>query len=165
MVRFGHWDEMLAAPAPDEDIYFERAMWHYGRGIAFLGTNDVASAERELSELQTIARRTDIPGMGRVSVDDMLKLASKSLEGELLAKKKDYDRSIAVLTEAVSIQDNLSYTEPPPWHYPVRQSLGAVLLEAGKPAEAEAVYEADLRKWRENGWSLFGLLQSLRAAG
>jgi hypothetical protein len=165
MVRFGHWDEMLSAPAPEETFYFESAMWHYGRGIAFLGTNDAASAHRELSSVQAIAERTDLPGMGRVSVSDMLKLASKTLEGETLAKEKNYDGSIAALEEAVGIQDNLSYTEPPPWHYPVRQSLGAVLLEAGKPDRAEAVYLADLKKWRENGWSLYGLLQSLRAEG
>ena len=63
------------------------------------------------------------------------------------------------------MQDAHWFTEPPPWYFPVRQSLGAVLLEAGRPAEAEAVYREDLRRNPDNGWSLFGLAQSLRAQG
>lgn len=165
MVRFGHWDEMLAAPKPEEGMLFETAMWHYARGIALLGRNDVDGALAEHAALTAIAERDDVPGMGRLSSKDMLRLAATTLEGEIHAKQKDYDRAIALLEEAVSIQDNLTYTEPPPWHYPVRQSLGAVLLEAGKPDHAEVVYREDLNRWQENGWSLYGLLQSLRAQG
>ncbi|HXV59115.1 MAG TPA: tetratricopeptide repeat protein, partial [Vicinamibacteria bacterium] len=73
--------------------------------------------------------------------------------------------AIDSLEKAVNLQDNLAYTEPPPWHYPVRHSLGAVLLEAGRPEQAEDVYRDDLRKWPENGWSLFGLMQCLRTQG
>ena len=62
----------------------------------------------------------------------------------------------------MKIQDGHWFTEPPPWYYPVRQSLGAALLAAGRPAEAEAVYREDLKRNRENGWSLFGLAESLR---
>ena len=63
------------------------------------------------------------------------------------------------------LEDALAYVEPPDWHYPMRQSLGAVLLEAGRPVEAEAVYWDDLRRNRENGWSLFGLIKALEAQG
>ena len=62
-------------------------------------------------------------------------------------------------------EDPNGHSEPPPWHYPTRQSLGAVLLDAGKPEEAQEVYKADLKQWTENGWSLYGLMMSLRDQG
>jgi hypothetical protein len=69
------------------------------------------------------------------------------------------------LQDAILLEDSLNYIEPPDWHYPIRQSLGAVLLKAGRPLEAETVYWEDLRRNPDNGWSLFGLMQSLRAQG
>ena len=165
MVRFGKWDAMLKTPAPEDGILFEKGMWHYARGIAFLGKNDVESAEGERMALESIIDSGAVPKGGRLSSTDMLRLAKTTLAGEIAAERRDYDRAIALLREAVDIQDNLAYTEPPPWHYPVRQSLGAVLLDAGKPEEAEAVYRADLKRWTENGWSLYGLMRSLREQG
>lgn len=165
MVRFGKWDDMLSTPSPEEEILFEKAMWHYGRGIAFLGKNDIASAVTEQEALRAIADSGEIESGGRLSVDDMLNLAATTLQGEIAAKRGDYDQAIALLQEAVKLQDGLSYIEPPPWHYPTRQSLGAVYLDAGKPVEAEAVYRADLKNWTENGWSLYGLMMSLREQG
>ena len=88
-------------------------------------------------------------------------LAAKILEGELAARERKFDPAVASLTAAVAMQDAQRYNEPPTWHYPVRQSLGAVLLAAGRPAEAESVYREDLRRNPENGWSLFGLARSL----
>ena len=63
------------------------------------------------------------------------------------------------------LDDSLVYSEPPDWHIPVRQSLGAVLLEAGRPLEAETIYWQDLKWNRENGWALYGLMKSLEAQG
>ncbi len=165
MVRFGKWDDMLGTPAPEEGILFETAMWHYARGIAFLGKKDVAGAMDEQAAVIAIADSGEVQGGGRLSVDEMLQLATKTLQGEIAASRGDYDNAITLLEVAVSIQDGLAYIEPPPWHYPTRQSLGAVLLDAGKAEEAEAVYRADLKDWTENGWSLYGLMTSLREQG
>jgi predicted Zn-dependent protease len=95
----------------------------------------------------------------------MVRLASETLAGEIAARGGDADAAVKHLAVAVRLQDEHWFTEPPPWHYPVRQSLGAALLQAGRAAEAEAVYREDLRGNPENGWSLFGLAQSLRAQG
>jgi tetratricopeptide (TPR) repeat protein len=95
----------------------------------------------------------------------ILDIAVEVLAGELAAKRGDYDNAIARLHRGILLEDNLIYNEPPDWHVPVRQSLGAVLLDAGRFAEAEAVYWQDLSLNRENGWSLFGLMESLRAQG
>jgi predicted Zn-dependent protease len=96
---------------------------------------------------------------------DNLRIASRMAGGELAARRGTRDEAIRLLQEAVAIEDALPYSEPPVWHHPVRQVLGAVLLQAGKSSEAERVYREDLVRVRENGWSLFGLTQSLRAQG
>ena len=96
---------------------------------------------------------------------DLVRLASETLAGEIAGRGGDADAALKHLALAVRQQDEHWFTEPPPWRYPVRQSLGAALLQAGRAAEAEAVYREDLRWNPENGWSLFGLAQSLRAQG
>jgi predicted Zn-dependent protease len=88
-----------------------------------------------------------------------------NLRGEIATRRGRHAAAIAALREAVRIQDALPYTEPPPWHYPVRESLGEALLAAHRPAEAEAVFREDLVRNPENGWSLFGLARALRARG
>jgi tetratricopeptide (TPR) repeat protein len=87
------------------------------------------------------------------------------LGGELAAARGNMSEAIDHLRTAVTLEDALKYNEPPDWFYPSRQSLGAVLLAAGDAAGAQQVYEQDLRIYRENGWSLFGLAQALRAQG
>lgn len=95
----------------------------------------------------------------------ILAVAAETLAGEVAARQRQFNRALAHLEKAVRLEDALVYTEPSDGHYPVRQSLAAVLLEAGRAVEAEVVYWEDLRRNPENGWSLFGLMQSLRAQG
>ena len=94
-----------------------------------------------------------------------IQIAGHILEGEIAGANMDHDAAIEHLRAAVEIQDALPYMEPPYWFYPVRQTLGAALLNAGRHTEAEAVYREDLDYFAENGWSLHGLAQSLRAQG
>ena len=95
----------------------------------------------------------------------ILMIATKTLAGEMAAASGETDEAVALLEEAVDLQDQLPYMEPPNWHYTVRQSLGAVLLDADRLEEAEAVYRRDLEDFRNNGWALYGLLKSLRGQG
>jgi tetratricopeptide (TPR) repeat protein len=85
--------------------------------------------------------------------------------GEIAARRKNWDAAIQHFDRAVRYEDALIYQEPPDWHAPVRQNLGAVLLEAGRGDEAETVYWEDLKKNPGNGWSLYGLWQALEAQG
>ena len=96
---------------------------------------------------------------------NMLQLAANVLAGELAAASADTASAARLLRAAVAEQDTHWFTEPPPWYFPVRQALGAVLLQAGRAREAELVYREDLERNPNNGWSLFGLAQSLRAQG
>ena len=127
------------------------------------------TATRELDSLQRIATEKSLDGyrvtFSRNGAKAILEIAAEVLTGELAAKHGNYDQAIARLHRGILLEDNLIYNEPPDWHVPVRQSQGAVLLEAGRAAEAEAVYWQDLSRNRENGWSLYGLMLSLRAQG
>ena len=168
LVRFGQWDEILNEPAPAEDLVYPTGVWHYARGMAFTRKGQLEKAAQELDHLTTIAAN---PVLESVTIWDinttahLMRIATAALAGELAAAQGDQAGAIERLKEAVRLEDALNYDEPPPWHYPVRQSLGAVLLEAGKAAEAEQVYREDLRRHPKNGWSLFGLARSLHAQG
>ena len=88
-----------------------------------------------------------------------------ALTGEIASRRGDLDAGITHFREAIRIEDAGLYFEPPKWYYPVRHSLGAVLLKAGKNAEAEQAYREDLKRFPENGWALLGLAQALKARG
>ncbi len=167
--RFGKWDLILSEPRPPEESPFWTGVWHYARGLAFVATGKPDQAASELSSLENIAADKSLDGFrvtfSRNGAKAILEIAVEVLAGEMAAKAGEYDNAIARLHRAALMEDSLIYNEPPDWHVPVRQSLGAVLLGAGRAAEAEAVYWQDLEQNRENGWSLFGLMQSLRAQG
>lgn len=168
LVKFGKWDEILHEPAPPQDLLYPNGVWHFARGMAFTRTHQLQKASRELEKLQTIANDTTLKHITIWEINttyDLMQIAREVLTGELAAKKHDYQSAIAHLKTAVRLEDNLTYDEPPPWHSPVRENLGAVLLEAGRPAEAEEVYREDLKKYPENGWSLYGLYESLETQG
>ena len=167
LARFGRWEELLAEKAPPAGLPYVTGVWRYTRGLAFSATGRPAEAARELAELeatrQVVAPERSVAGFFKTA--EMLRLAAEVLAGEIVARAGDTESAVQRLSEAVKIQDGHWFTEPPPWYYPVRQSLGAVLLQGRRPAEAEAVYREDLRRNPENGWALFGLAQSLRAQG
>ena len=166
LVRFGLWEEILKEPEPDRGLLFFRGIYHYARGSALRAEGRLKKAGKELKKLQVLAEDEGLRAMLWTSPPaDVLQIAAKTLAGEIAASRGEYDRALLLLEMAVRLQDALAYTEPPDWHYPVRQSLGAVLLEARRPAEAAVVYWEDLRRRPENGWSLFGLAESLRAQG
>jgi tetratricopeptide (TPR) repeat protein len=160
LMTFGRWEDVLALPVPAEDLPFARAMAEYARGVAHAAGGDAAAAQRSLGDVRaTLAATTAEPAR------TVLEIASHALAGEIAHRKGRHDEAIAQLTEAMELEDGLIYMEPPFWHSPVRHALGAALLEAGRPAEAEALYLEDLRRFPENGWSLHGLAASLRAQG
>jgi tetratricopeptide (TPR) repeat protein len=165
LTRFGKWDEMLAEPKPPETSAYMRGHWHYARGTAFLGKGQTDEAEEELGELKEVMvdKSLDSPLFSPNTGRAILSIAQEVLSGEIAAAKKNYEAAIAHLERAVRLEDALVYTEPSEFHYPPRHALGAVLLEANRPAEAETVYWEDLRRNRENGWALAGLKKALQA--
>lgn len=163
-VRFGQWDSILSYPKPAEDLIYPVGLWHYARGMAYTGKGELDKAARELELVQNAAmdeRLKEVTIWEINTTQELMQIASLVLKGELKAKRGNFDKAIASLREAAEIERQLSYNEPPDWFFPVKHSLGAVLLEAGKPREAEQVYRNDLKKFPDNGWSLKGLQQSL----
>jgi tetratricopeptide (TPR) repeat protein len=165
LTRFGKWDEMLKQPEPTSPNVYLRGQWHYNRGLALVAKNQLAAAEQELAKLNTLLKdkSLDAPLFSPNISRNILAIGPEVLGGEIAAARGQYDKAIAHLERAVRLEDALVYTEPSEWHYPPRHALGAILLEAGRPAEAETVYWEDLRRNRDNGWALFGLMQALRA--
>lgn len=166
LVRFGKWDEVLAAPEPPEFLPIARALRHCSRGIAFAAKGDVAKAKTEQGAF--LIAKFKVPAdarFGNNAAADLLAVAEHLLAGEIRAREGQLDIGMVELREAVRREDALHYDEPPDWIHPVRHALGATLLAAGRPAEAEQVYRQDLAKLPNNGWSLYGLARSLEQQG
>jgi tetratricopeptide (TPR) repeat protein len=165
LVRFGRWDEILAEPNKyPPNMPFVRAFHPAARATAFAAKGNMANARSEqslfLESAKVVPKETEL---GNNKAGAVLSVATHMLEGEILVAEKKLDEGVAELQTAVKEEDALRYDEPPAWMIPVRHSLGAVLMKAGRFAEAEQVYRDDLARLPENGWSLFGLAESLRA--
>ena len=164
-VRLSRWDEILATPAPHKDLVHAGAMWHYARGRALAAVGRPADAEAELAQLRTAATDPRLNGV-RLEFNEsqpILRIATQVLAGSIAAARKDYGEAARLLQEGARLEDALTYGEPPDWTIPVRQELGAVLLAAGKPNDAERIFREDLKRFPSNGWSLAGVAQALRA--
>ncbi|MEX1993889.1 MAG: hypothetical protein WD929_04440 [Steroidobacteraceae bacterium] len=165
-VRFERWEQVVAAPKPADDLPYMIALWHYAQGMAAARQGRIDEAKAHHVALQQAAVNPVIEKLkawDRYSLIGGVRIAERFVAAELARAARDYAGAIAALTEAVAIEDTLPYDEPPAWHWPTRQALGAMLLAAGKAAESEAAYRAELERNPENGWSLYGLEQALRA--
>ncbi len=164
--RFGRWDDILAEPAPPDILPISTAMWRFSRAVALAAKGNVAEARQEQAAFRAAVARVPADALFSINkAHDVLRVAEDMLEGEIAYREGRIDAAVAALRRAIEREDALLYMEPPEWIQPVRHTLGAVLLDAGRHAEAEQVYRADLRKWPHNGWSLYGLSRALEAQG
>ncbi len=159
-VTFGRWDSILSEPLPPKDLRYTTGIAYYARGMAFATKRRWAEARAALDTVSAVAARFP-EGPNRTA----LRIGAEMLRGEIALRSGRHENALRAFRAALELEDGLAYTEPPYWYYPVRQTLGKALLAAGRPAEAEAAYREDLEHFPENGWSLFGLAQSLDAQG
>lgn len=165
MVRFGLWDEALAEPEPAADQVFGRAMRHFARGYALSAKGKLEEAHGELAALKTLAADGSLEKLkifDTNSLDRLAVIAVAMLEGDIHLKAKRHDDAVAAYRRAVDAEDNLRYSEPPDWPLPPRHYLADALFTTGRFREAERIYREDLKRHRANGWSLYGLEQTLR---
>ncbi|HEV3167099.1 MAG TPA: tetratricopeptide repeat protein [Isosphaeraceae bacterium] len=165
-MRFGRWEEILAAPEPDAIFPTARAFRHAIRGAALVATGKTSEARTELQAF--IEAKKLVPDTSVIVVNkavDVLGVAEQLLTGEILYREGKADEAFTAMREAVRREDALRYAEPPDWIVPVRHALGAALMQSGRFGEAERVYRDDLERHPENGWSLFGLARSLELQG
>jgi tetratricopeptide (TPR) repeat protein len=162
LVRFSRWDEVLAAPPPPEHLPLSRALRHAARAMAHLGRSEPALAQQEEAAFREAAAQVPADAtFGNNSASDLLAIAGRLLRGEILYQQRQVEEALKELAAAAQIEDRLHYSEPPDWIHPVRHVWGAILLAEGRAAKAEAVYRQDLARQPLNGWSLWGLTQSL----
>ncbi len=167
-VRFGMWEEALAEPEPAADLKYPLGVWHFARGMALARTGKPDQAQAELDTLARLAVDESLEDVTIWELNDtksLLEIAEEVLGSAVAEARGDLALAESRLRDAVRLVDALVYDEPPTWFIPPRQLLGAVLLKAGKPDEAERVYAQELRIYPDNGWSLYGLSQALEAQG
>ncbi len=168
LVTFGRWDDVLREPMPPAGLRLASGLAQYARGVAFAAKHQWAEAGAALDSVRAITAGTtpaDQTAMAAGAGDNrtIMEIAAHALAGEIAYRRERYPESVAAFQLAARLEDGFNYTEPPQWHHPIRHALGAALLAAGRPADAERVYREDLRRFPENGWALRGLLSSLEA--
>lgn len=159
-VKFGKWDDILKMKLVTGTLKYPVAVTHYAKGMAYLGKNDLKKAKQELLQLEEIAKDKKLEQITiweLNSVSTLIQIAKRVLKAEIAASEKNYVQSIALLKEAVAIEDSLNYNEPPDWFFSVRHHLGAVQIEAEKYQDAVKTYEDDLKRLPKNGWAHHGL--------
>ncbi|HXK08549.1 MAG TPA: hypothetical protein VMT70_02785 [Vicinamibacteria bacterium] len=162
LMRFGRWDEILAEPDFPDFAPISRALRHYARAVAHAAKDDLAAAAEDAAAFREARGRVPKDAtFGNNPGSAVLDVAESFMRGELLFRSGKVDEGLASLREAASREDGLRYDEPPDWIQPVRHAFGAALLQAGRFADAEAVFRQDLERLPENGWSLYGLQRAL----
>lgn len=158
---------VLAIPDPGDSLPYVKAMWHYARGVAHAAAENVAGAKGESEAIAAIAQRTDFSDLvtGGVPAPDVLQIAGLVVDARIAQAGGDLALAIATLERAVALEDKLPYMEPPFWYYPLRQSLGAALLLAGRHDDAEQAFRASLARTPNNGWALYGLAEVYKKRG
>jgi tetratricopeptide (TPR) repeat protein len=164
--QFSAPDVVLGLEDPGDTFPYVKAMWHYARGVVYTAKGDLGAARAEAARIADINQSADFEMLlaWAVPAPDVLRLARHVLEGRIAQTEGNLERAIQEFEVAVQIQDSLPYLEPEYWYYPVRQSLGATLLMAGRADEATDVFRAALLDAPNNGWALYGLIQAYDAA-
>jgi tetratricopeptide (TPR) repeat protein len=163
--QFSPPDVVLSLADPGDEFPFVKAMWHYARGVADAGKGDLDAARSEAAQISEINQTADFSMLlaWLVPAPDILRLAGHVLEGRIAQAEGNLNHAIEEFEVAVQIQESLPYMEPNYWYYPVRQSLGATLLMAGRTDDAVTTFQAALLDAPNNGWALYGLMQAYEA--
>jgi tetratricopeptide (TPR) repeat protein len=164
-LRFSKWDVILATPAPAPQHHLHRAFWQFARAMALAGRKKLTDAAAEQGKFEELRRA--VPKESRYLINntaaDFLGLAAAVLDAKLASARGEKEKSIQLWRQAVDREATIQYDEPPAWHYPIRESLGAELLMNGQAKEAEAVFRQALDTKPRDGRLLFGLWQCLKA--
>lgn len=165
LVQFGRWNEVLQQPAPAERLEYANGIWHYTRAIAFANTGELTMAKKEQAMLGAYKNTDDVLHLDSIyyPASMLLDIADSLALGEIAMAEDNTTEAIEQFTKAVTVQDELPYTEPPFWYYPTRLSLGKALLASGNASEAERVFKENLTRYPRNGWAMYGLINALKA--
>jgi tetratricopeptide (TPR) repeat protein len=165
--QFSSPETILALDDPGDAIPYVKAMWLYMRGIALVARRDFAQAAATADAIETLERTADFKLLKESNVPavEVLRIARTLILARVAQAKADYRTAVTLFERAAALQDKLPYTEPPYWYYPIRQSLGAALLQAGRYTEAEQEFQRALNRAPANAWSYYGLAQLHKKRG
>ena len=166
--QFGTPEQILALPAPADDLPYLKGLWHYARGVALAAKGDAKAAQAEADAIATIAKDSNLETLKNtygIPAADVLQLAQHVVLARVAQASGDLKKAIGEFETAAGIEGSLPYMEPAYWYYPVKQSLGATLLLAGETERAEAALKASLEAVPNNGWACFGLLEAAKLRG
>ena len=163
LVRFGQWAAILEKKAPAASRVMQTAVYHFAHGAALAATGKIADAEADLGALKSAAGKLAKDAMvgASNSAPDVAAVAIADLTARIADAKGDTAAAIKGFTAAAALEDKLGYNEPPDWLMPERERLGAVLLKAGRFADAEKVFRTDLTRNVGNPRSMYGLYRAL----
>jgi tetratricopeptide (TPR) repeat protein len=166
-LQFAEPDAVLALPKPDEQLVLVRTMYHYARAVALARKNDAAAARAETDAIAALEQKADFKPYDAwgVPAQAILQTARLVATGRIADAAGDLDGAAKAYEDAIAIEDSLSYTEPPYWYYPVRQSLGSVRLRQGRLDDAERAFRDSLVRVRNNGWAIAGLAEVYKQKG
>jgi tetratricopeptide (TPR) repeat protein len=164
---FSSPETIIALPDPGDTIPYVKAMWLYTRGVALAARRDFAGAAAVADAIGTLERTADFKLLkdSGIPAHEVLRIAQTLVLARAAQVKGDTSTAIAQFEQAAALQDALPYTEPPYWYYPIRQSLAAALLQAGRFDEAEQQFQRALARAPANAWSYFGLAELYKARG
>ncbi len=165
--QFGDVESVAELKRPDDAFPFVQGFWHYARGVAFAQNGDTEMAAQEAAAIGNLIAKADMSALEAqfLPAKDVLSIAQNVVEARIAQARADYAKAEAHLRKAADMEAALPYIEPPYWYYPVRQTLGAVLLQQGKAAEAAETFKAALKGSPRNAWVLWGLMQAQKASG
>lgn len=167
LISFGKWNDVLMQSPPPDHLKFSQGIWRYARAIAQAKLGDLEAARTEHSLLAMIRETADLALLDKNDYPAtlLLQIADRLVQGEISSAQKNYTKAIDFFKQAVLLQNQLPYNEPPYWYYSTELSLAKALLAAGDYAQAQMVYLDSLKRYPKNGWALYGLKQSLQAQG
>jgi len=165
--QFSELPAVLALADPGAELPYLQVAWRYARGVAFAQSGNPQAARAQLAEIERLTATADYSAFTAwgIPAKDVGRIAAHVLRARIAQTARDYDGAIRDLQAAVEIQDTLPYMEPPYWYYPVRQTLGAVLLMKGDAQAARDAFRDSLAKTPNNSWSLYGLKQTFEKQG
>jgi tetratricopeptide (TPR) repeat protein len=165
-VRFGEWDALLEEKPPDPGLPGLTGGYLYATAVALASKDRPAEAWERLAQLNSLLANlpAGVPA-GQNTLRDVLAVATRVAAARIAAAEERHEDAVRDLRDAVRLEDALGYDEPSDWFFPVRHLLGAELLRAGMPGDAERVYREQLKLQPHDGWALRGLALTLATEG
>lgn len=167
MAQFGAPEDVLALEDPGADVPFLQAMRHYARGEALARQGDAEGARAEAAAMANLVESADLSGLVSLNIPapDIMNVGRLTVLARAAAAEGDFAAAMAHMEQALIFEEALSYTEPPYWYYPARQTLGALALRAGQPERASQLFMETLVRQPNSSGALFGLSEAYRVMG